>query len=65
MEDKNFTNDDTPQNMKKRWIDITDEYNRQLGTNFSVAQVKNKKKNHEFQMKKKSKMFGNDSLQQQ
>ena len=57
MEEKNFRNDGNPHSMKKQWIEITDEYNRQLGTNFTVAQVKNKRKNHSaWKNHKKSKM---------
>jgi len=61
MEEKNFRNDGNPHNMKKQWIEITDEYNRQLGTNFTVAQVKNKRKNHSaWKNHKKSKMIATE-----
>ena len=68
MEEKNFRNDGNPHSMKKQWIEITDEYNRQLGTNFTVAQVKNKRKNHSaWKNHKKSKMnmIATEPLQQQ
>ena len=45
----------TEKNTHKRnqtWIEITNEYNRRLGTNFTYKQVQNKRKNHIVSLKK-------------
>ena len=57
----NFNINDKPQNIKNCWIRITEEYNLQLGTNFSVQQVRDKKRNYSHLQRKKLKMSGSDS----
>ena len=49
----NYNVNDKPQNIKNCWIKITEEYNLQLGTNFSVQQVRDKKTNYTKYLKKK------------
>ena len=54
----NYNVNDKPQNIKNCWIKITEEYNLQLGTNFSVQQVRDKKTNYTKYLRKK--MSGSD-----
>ena len=53
MENMNYNANDKPQNIKNCWIKITEEYNLQLGTNFSVQQVRDKKTNYTKYLRKK------------